>query len=429
MRFPIIRLSDDMLGLIGVPPDERVRAVLEECGAEYTHVLEPGDIDETVLEIGGIGRNNLYAVLEESGLPPDADGRFISDDGRGYRIRMADAGVPDTLALIHGLHAYRLAERQRAGDSDTARYADVDVGEAECQSLTPGWHQSAERVADLFHETFDGRCRVFHRNSDMVAALNRVNARLSENKGIRRWTPADIWAVDAGMDGIPSGGFSSLADFIGWLEESFDAGRLIGISLPGSPDTVTEQRIFAGPGAVVPVRASYTGYNTHRGSSDFFAPGTGSGAHISYVSDGVRSEIGLGAIHSGLCGWGADTNGRRLVGSVLDGLLFGDGVPPDDYIDQMRFREMAGNPDESVLGRYVDMYLSLNGGERRRYRDLMEAAAHQRRHEGPSWFYSKYLSVQFLHHMIRRSAGQDLVERMIEHSISGGYSVPFVGYG
>lgn len=96
------------------------------------------------------------------------------------------------------------------------------------------WATTLVSCAKVLYDTLDLDGKTFHRGSDWVTKLS--NEFVTNNKkmspkpfsNVNKWTPADIWAVDSGVE-PPK--VESLEDLNRWVLDHFNEGSVYGISL------------------------------------------------------------------------------------------------------------------------------------------------------------------------------------------------------
>ena len=142
-------------------------------------------------------------------------------------------------------------------------------------------------------------------------------------------------------------------------------------------------------------------------------------------------KMQLRTFSSGMSGWqgeikGAAAAGGKVGGGNLQQSLVLAGIPASSFIDQTTFKAAARSMSDATVKSYVQMYKYLSN-DKRSESEMIALAKQQLQELGASWFYSKFLSVQFTYVMIK-SGRQDQVLKNIAMIAASNTDVSSVFY-
>ena len=294
------------------------------------------------------------------------------NDGKVYRIfvkpnKQSGAGA-ETTALGECFQAYASSARQIKGgdlespdevfELDSNRNADADRTLKKTQSLPANWQYSGFTIANQLHSFLGSGTYVFHRGSKLVQKLEsefqyhkkrqKINIR-----DINKWNPADIWAVKNGFK-MPTGHFSSLADYNQFLLEKYKSRELVGVSLKvlGIGKTAKLEKFNdedAGASGV-----SLIGFTTSLKSKDVY---------VHFKKNGKNGSMQLRTFSSGKSGWqgeikGAAAAGGKIGGGVLES-FYKDVDNRTRFIDQGKAKRYIDRVTPELVAQMHTMYNTI----------------------------------------------------------------------
>lgn len=116
-----------------------------------------------------------------------------------------------------------------------AKYVDVDASiEDIINKLPGGWRDSCVATAESLYNRYRNKKYIFHRGSGLVGSIEneftRLNREFKKFSNVNKWTPADIWMVEANHS--PSiGGYDGFLEFNSYLLREANDHKLVGVSL------------------------------------------------------------------------------------------------------------------------------------------------------------------------------------------------------
>ncbi|RPG31856.1 MAG: hypothetical protein CBB72_011860 [Muricauda sp. TMED12] len=346
----------------------------------------------------------------------------------------------EVTALGESFQAYACAARQALGrvlDSgedvfdNPPKGVDADRTLEQCKTLPPEWITTGVTIANAFHNELGSGNYVFHRGSRMITQIEGEYQRLSRAEGIRlninKWNPADIWAASSTFKF--KGNHASLAQYNQYILEQFKMKQLIGVSLKKLAGTKVKKEIFNAEKSDISIR--FGSHQLVAGRKDFFANSVSKDVYLQYTVDGKAMKMQLRTFSSGMSGWqgeikGAAAAGGKVGGGNLQQSLVLAGIPASSFIDQTTFKAAARSMSDATVKSYVQMYKYLSN-DKRSESEMIALAKQQLQELGASWFYSKFLSVQFTYVMIK-SGRQDQVLKNIAMIAASNTDVSSVFY-
>jgi len=291
------------------------------------------------------------------------------NDGKVYRIfvkpnKQSGAGA-ETTALGECFQAYASSARQIKGgdlvspdevfELDSKRNADADRPLKKTQSLPANWQYSGFTIANQLNSFLGSGTYTFHRGSSLVDRLEsefqyhkkkqKINIR-----DINKWSPADIWAAKKNFK-MPSGHFSSLADYNQFLLEKFRTRDLVGVSLKVLGIGKTAKLEVFNDQDTAAAGVSLIGFTTTLTSKDVY---------VHFKKNGKNGSMQLRTFSSGKSGWqgeikGAAAAGGKIGGGVLEA-FYKDVDNRTRFIDQGKAKRHVDRVTPEFIAQMHAMY-------------------------------------------------------------------------
>lgn len=333
-------------------------------------------------------------------------------------------------------------------DASTIRLnVDADRTLKQCKAgLDPMWMYSGQAIANKLARYLGTGEYVFHRGSPEVTAIEKEYQRLKKIAGItfdiNKWNPSDIWAIKKNFNLQTS--FETLTDFNQYLLDQHKARNVVGVSLKklaNQSSTPSEEVYNSG---AVKKDAKFVGFRINARGKDFFEkrqeiPVGGNfiqktiikeinkripdkytlskDAYITYKEGTTTKEMQLRTFSAGMSGWqgeikGSSAAGGKIGGGNLQQALVLAGIDKRDFIDQSIFKEKARSRRKQTLEEFTKFYKYLSK-DRRSEQELYVEIEQLVMSFDSNWFYSKYLSMQFLYVMLSKNKQDDVISTLV----------------
>lgn len=372
----------------------------------------------------------------------------VTIDGKKYRFfykpKTGGSGAgAEITALGECFQAYACGARQAKGRplESGEEVFEINPPEVEadrtldqCRELPPEWINSGVVIANQFHSEQGSGTYKFHRGSQLVGLIEAEYQRLKREAGLKfdinKWNPSDIWAAKKNFR--LKTGFKTLAEYNEYLINQFTEKNLMGVSLKKVDGSRAIKEVYNLDKPEFDIKL--TNYQIQAAKKDFFSSDISKDVYLTYNQNRKEMKMQLRTFSAGLSGWQGEIKGKSAAGGKVGGgnleeALVLAGIPRTAFIDQKAFKQLARNPTKQVFEQFIDMYLELSSGEKRKKSDLVGQAEilYKMKGKGASWFYSKYLSMQFVYTMIKYRK-QDEVLRNIALIAASSTSVSSVFY-
>ncbi len=355
------------------------------------------------------------------------DFRFNDKDYRVFfKPAKQGSGAGDEMTgLGESFQAYASSARQSLGrilmsgeDVFDLKPKNVDADRTleQCKKLPSNWINTGIVIGNAFNRELGSSTYKFHRGSTLVKQINNEYKLLSRKEGIRlninKWNPADIWAATTNFRLETA--WNTLAEFNQYLLDKFIDKELIGVSLKMLSGPTAKKEIFNKEKSKLEVR--FNSYEIVNKNKDFFSADVAKDAYLFYTVNGKNQSMQLRTFSAGVSGWQGEIKGKSAAGGKVGGgnleqALILAGIRSTKFINQTKFKPYANKGDDKTLLSYITMYKYLSK-DKRQNQELLELARNQYKTKGKGWFYSKFLSIQYIYNLITSGKQNEIMKQI-----------------
>lgn len=336
---------------------------------------------------------------------------------KDFEAKQSGAGAAVT-ALAESMQAYAFAARQSLkrdlvdlsdieGASDLKVEATASLQEGiEGLGGDTGWVNSMVVSANTAFDKglFDSKKKyTFHRGSSLVDAIAKEYQRLIKltdyKLNINKWNPADVWAASEGFQ--LATGFDGLAEFNDYILSQARSRDFIGVSLKKVESS--EAKITPYNFERIKMNVKFTGTSYAPASKDFFSANVSKDAYVYGTYGEDKQQIQFRSFSSDLTGWQGEIKGKSASAGKIGGgssilVLQLSGVADESLIHPAEMSLLALKPTPKIIERYTHFYRVLSK-DSRSVEQLLPLTKSQILKRGAAWFYSKFLSMQYIYYI------------------------------
>lgn len=334
---------------------------------------------------------------------------------------MAQSGAgAEVTALYESLQAYACAARQHKGsDLETifelkktnTKAADCDRTLKQCMDQFGGdeeYQYSIVATTNKFFKDYKITSGyTFCRGGTKVEAIYSNWRKHKSGSGISgddKWNPADIWAIKNSYTQL--GSAKNLGEYNSFILKQYDAKKLIGISLKKVPRGTVKGAVYNdGKNAVTAKFKEIKLMEDVTSSKDVYLTVThkGSPYNIQLRNFDRRPKTSS---------WQGEIKGKSAAGGKIGG-----GVMVEQALSAgvkvKKPSEFNANiaPSDTLLKAFAKMYVEINPRGKETQKQVVTKAKGLAKVD-PTWWMSKYLSVYYVHTIIK-SGKKDVVASKI----------------